>query len=268
MLGLIGATGTVAFPAVSHADVGSAAVFEEISEPPGPVNLRYAPQFHLGNPQVEPRIEIAWSMHCKFTRQFYNSGLGDFIERVRKRNDAVIVFHHLCRTEREAALSELMLSLDPMYYGPACLVALGFFSAKGYDPSKNHLKAFLRKLDLPTDPEFNSETARVSAAILNVYLHEKEKITGTPSLYYKGRWESGDAPSAGCVSKVVEIGFGASPSGLSFAAVRPRGQGFRRRLADRGFPIHRLCASGFGRKRGAPRGASALFRDTAARSVF
>ena len=72
----------------------------------------------------------------------------------------------------------------------------------------------------------------------------------------------------GCVSKVVEIGFGASPSGLSFAAVRPRGQGFRRRLADRGFPIHRLCASGFGRKRGAPRGASALFRDTAARSVF
>ena len=73
---------------------------------------------------------------------------------------------------------------------------------------------------------------------------------------------------SGCVSKVVEIGFGASPSGLSFAAVRPRGQGFRRRLADRGFPIHRLCASGFGRKRGAPRGASALFRDTAARSVF
>ena len=72
----------------------------------------------------------------------------------------------------------------------------------------------------------------------------------------------------GCVSKVVEIGFGASPGGLSFAAVRPRGQGFRRRLADRGFPIHRLCASGFGRKRGAPRGASALFRDTAARSVF
>ena len=72
----------------------------------------------------------------------------------------------------------------------------------------------------------------------------------------------------GCVSKVVEIGFGASPSGLSFAAVRPRGQGFRRRLADRGFPIHRLCASGFGRKRGAPRVASALFRDTAARSVF
>ena len=74
--------------------------------------------------------------------------------------------------------------------------------------------------------------------------------------------------TTGCVSKVVEIGFGASPSGLSFAAVRPRGQGFRRRLADRGFPIHRLCASGFGRKRGAPRGASALFRDTAARSVF
>ena len=75
-------------------------------------------------------------------------------------------------------------------------------------------------------------------------------------------------PTLGCVSKVVEIGFGASPSGLSFAAVRPRGQGFRRRLADRGFTIHRLCASGFGRKRGAPRGASALFRDTAARSVF
>ena len=77
-----------------------------------------------------------------------------------------------------------------------------------------------------------------------------------------------DPDLLGCVSKVVEIGFGASPSGLSFAAVRPRGQGFRRRLADRGFPIHRLCASGFGRKRGAPRGASALFRDTAARSVF
>ena len=74
--------------------------------------------------------------------------------------------------------------------------------------------------------------------------------------------------TSGCVSKVVEIGFGASPSGLSFAAVRPRGQGFRRRLSGRGFPIHRLCASGFGRKRGAPRGASALFRDTAARSVF
>ena len=80
--------------------------------------------------------------------------------------------------------------------------------------------------------------------------------------------QSDDVVGEGCVSKVVEIGFGASPSGLSFAAVRPRAQGFRRRLADRGFPIHRLCASGFGRKRGAPRGASALFRDTAARSVF
>ena len=82
------------------------------------------------------------------------------------------------------------------------------------------------------------------------------------------RYDQYDQDDDGCVSKVVEIGFGASPSGLSFAAVRPRGQGFRRRLADRGFPIHRLCASGFGRKRGAPRGASALFRDTAARSVF
>ena len=97
---------------------------------------------------------------------------------------------------------------------------------------------------------------------------------GVKTLYIEpgSPWENGYNESfnskLGCVSKVVEIGFGASPSGLSFAAVRPRGQGFRRRLADRGFPIHRLCASGFGRKRGAPRGASALFRDTAARSVF
>ena len=97
------------------------------------------------------------------------------------------------------------------------------------------------------------------------YLHSERRImhskNGLPD-------ELLTALGEGSVSKVVEIGFGASPSGLSFAAVRPRGQGFRRRLADRGFPIHRLCASGFGRKRGAPRGASALFRDTAARSVF
>ena len=63
--------------------------------------------------------------------------------------------------------------------------------------------------------------------------------------------------SGGCRRPRKTLRFGASPSGLSFAAVRPRGQGFRR-LADRGFPIHRLCASGFGRKRGAPRGAGTV----------
>ena len=135
-------------------------------------------------------------MQCKFTRHLYNSGLSDFIDKVRKRNDAVIVFHHLCRTEKEVALSESLLSLEPLYYGPAALVALKFFSDKGYDPSKNHLKAFLRKLNLPTDSEFDAEAARLSSAILNVYLREREKVTGTPSLYYNGEWISGPAPSA------------------------------------------------------------------------
>ena len=105
-----------------------------------------------------------------------------------------------------------------------------------------------------------------TAGILGGALAVATFITTLAMIFTLPSWEPN--PGFGCVSKVVEIGFGASPSGLSFAAVRPRGQGFRRRLADRGFPIHRLCASGFGRKRGAPRGASALFRDTATRSVF
>ena len=83
----------------------------------------------------------------------------------------MIVFHHLCRTEREAALSELMLSLDPMYYGPACLVALGFFSAKGYDPSKNHLKAFLREARFANGSRIPiRKLLGYRPAILNVYL--------------------------------------------------------------------------------------------------
>ena len=116
------------------------------------------------------------------------------------------------------------------------------------------------------DKQQQTIVSNESSEIMRMFGAAFDAIGAAPHDYYPEGLQADI--DRGCVSKVVEIGFGASPSGLSFAAVRLRGQGFRRRLADRGFPIHRLCASGFGRKRGAPRGASALFRDTAARSVF
>ena len=48
--------------------------------------------------------------------------------------------------------------------------------------------------------------------------------------------------------------------------LRRRGQGASARWAETGSPIHRPCASGSGRKRVAPRAASARFRRRAARS--
>ena len=127
------------------------------------------------------------------------------------------------------------------------------------------LRYRLHRRDLPGTPDLVFPKHRTAIFVHGCFWHRHPhcRKSNTPKSNVSF-WRE----KFGCVSKVVEIGFGASPSGLSFAAVRPRGQGFRRRLADRGFPIHRLCASGFGRKRGAPRGASALFRDTAARSVF
>jgi hypothetical protein len=48
--------------------------------------------------------------------------------------------------------------------------------------------------------------------------------------------------------------------------LRRRGQGASVRGAERGFPSHRPCASGSGRRRAAPRAASARSRRRAARS--
>ena len=55
----------------------------------------------------------------------------------------------------------------------------------------------------------------------------------------------------------------ASPSGLMFAAVMRRGQGFRRAV-DREFPSHRPCASGSGQRPSEPKTALARSRGTAA----
>ena len=200
-LGLAAAV-TVALPGLSHAESETSVIFEERAGESGPVDLRYAPQFYLGNPDAGFRIELAWSIHCQFTRLLYNNGLGEFIKNVRVRNDALIVFHHLSRTRKEMALSELLLSLDPTYYGPMCLVALGFFSEKGYDPTKNHLAALIRRGVVPRDPEFDSDAAHTSTALLNVYLSEKERITKTPSLFTNGKWEVGAAPST--LEKILE----------------------------------------------------------------
>ncbi len=93
------------------------------------------------------------------------------------------------------ALSELLLSLDPMYYGPMSLVALGFFSEKGYDPTRNHLAALIRRGGIPVDPEFDPKAAHASTALLNIYLSEKEKVTKTPSLFTNGKWVVGAEPS-------------------------------------------------------------------------
>ena len=136
---------TVGCVATDSAMPVSSATFEEMSGDPGPVDVRYAPQFYLGNPEADVRVEVVWSMQCQYTRSLYKGGLGDLVEKVSNRNDALIVFHHLSRIKEEVSYSEVLLSLEPVYYGPASIVGLQFFSDKGTTPLYSSLPHSLRK---------------------------------------------------------------------------------------------------------------------------
>ena len=158
------------------------------------VDLRYAPQFHIGNPDAQIRIEVAWSIQCKFTRLLVKGGLGTFAEQLLDRNDALLVFHHLCRHEKEVGFSEVLLSLDPEYYGPACLTAMQYYAARKKDPGKWQFKQFIKKTRAPKDPDFNKHTARETSVLLNWYLLDQERVDKTPSLHANGRWIVGASP--------------------------------------------------------------------------
>ena len=187
---------TVGCVATDSAMPVSSATFEEMSGDPGPVDVRYAPQFYLGNPEADVRVEVVWSMQCQYTRSLYKGGLGDLVEKVRDRNDALIVFHHLSRIKEEVPYSEVLLSLEPVYYGPASIVGLQYFSDKDYNPTIQQFTSFIKKMDIPKDPKFDVEAARASTSLMNVYLLKKEKVTKTPSLFSNGKWEVGSTPVA------------------------------------------------------------------------
>lgn len=158
---------------------------------------RYAPQFRLGDPTATTRIEIAWSLQCSATRAFYNARLGTLIERVRTRNDAFLVFHHLVRIPSEMLLAELLLRVEPNHYGALCLTALRAFADRNQDPGREELAKLVEHLDLPADPRFNRDTARASAALLNVHLVQQEGIIGTPAVMVSGKpWQIGITPAS------------------------------------------------------------------------
>ena len=161
---------------------------------PGTIDLRYAPQFYVGNPGAAIRIEVAWSIQCKHTRLLVKGGLGAFTEQLLGRNDALLVFHHLCRHEQEVGFSELFLSLDPEYYGPACLTAMQYYAARKKDPGKWQFKQFIKKMRAPMDPGFDKKAARETSILLNHYLTKEELVDQTPSLFANGKWMLGVSP--------------------------------------------------------------------------
>ena len=161
---------------------------------PDSVDLRYAPQFYIGNPDATIRIEVAWSIQCKHTRLLVKGGLGAFAEQLLDRNDALLVFHHLCRHEKEIGFSEIFLSLDPEYYGPACLTAMQYYAARKKDPGKWQFKQFIKKLRLPKAPDFDEKAAREASILLNWHLTEQEQVDMTPSLLANGKWTLGASP--------------------------------------------------------------------------
>ena len=158
------------------------------------VDLRYAPQFFIGNPDAPIRIEVAWSIQCKHTRLLVKGGLGAFAEQLMDRNDALLVFHHLCRHEKEVGFSELFLSLDPAYYGPACLTAMQYYAARKKDPGKWQFKQFIKKMSPPKDPGFDKKAAREASILLNYYLTKQEQVDMTPSLFANDKWTVGASP--------------------------------------------------------------------------
>ena len=158
------------------------------------VDLRYAPQFYIGNPEAATRIDVAWSIQCQYTRLLVKGGLGTFAEQLLDRNDALLVFHHLCRHEKEIGYSEVFLSLDPAYYGPACLITMQYYAARKKDPGKWQFKQFIKKLRLPKDPGFDKKAANETSILLNRYLTEEEQVDKTPSLLSNGKWTIGASP--------------------------------------------------------------------------
>ena len=167
-------------------------------EQPGSIadfDQRYTPQFYLGNPEAKIRADIALSMKCGMTRRLYKGGIKNFINKVRARNDALIIFHHLVRAPAEMILSEILLSLAPAYYGPVFLAAIQFFSENDKNPSGDDLLSIVKHLNIPKDQNFDRDAARNSSALMNVYLLDKEGVTGTPALAVNGgSWHSGVSP--------------------------------------------------------------------------
>ena len=155
----------------------------------GPSTCATAPQFYLGNPEAGFRVEVAWSLHCEYTQKLYKGGFDDLIENALSRNDALIVFHHLSRTQEEIAISELLLSLEPELYGPTFLVVLEHFSNRGFNPNIRQVQSLIEKLEVPVDQSFNKESARYSTALLNVYLTKKEGCRRNPFIVLERKVE-------------------------------------------------------------------------------
>lgn len=160
----------------------------------GPVSFRYAPQFYLGDPEATIRVEFAWAARSQLTRQLYEEKLKHLIGKVGRRNDALLVFHHLCQDAEEAALSEVLLSVNPEYYGPVCLATLKFYAAQGQEPDRLRLASFLEGLKVPKDPEFDNRIARETTKALDVYLSEIEGVATTPSVFGAGSWKMSATP--------------------------------------------------------------------------
>lgn len=168
-------------------------VFSDSSES-GPVDLRYAPQFYVGQPDAAFRIDIAWSIRCGYSHKLFKNGVDPFVKQIFERDDTLLVFHHLCRYKKEIGNSEVFLSLDPTYYGPACMVSMRHFAEKEKFPTKSQLKKFLKKLDLPNDPNFNKKAAKNASILLNNYLVKDEQINKTPALRIGQKWIIGASP--------------------------------------------------------------------------
>ncbi len=171
-------------------------------------DMRYAPQFYLGNEDADFRVEIVWSILCNYTRHLYKNVLKEFIRNVRENNNALIVFHHLARIPKEVAYSEILLSLEPEYYGAACIASLDVFSKHDHDPSADDLRSLMRKLDCPIDPQFDRDIARYASAWLNAYFVGHLGVGKTPAmLSTTGRWFTGITPGK-FQQMIIEEGYG------------------------------------------------------------
>ena len=169
---------------------------------PESVDFRYAPQFYIGDPNAAIHIEVAWSIQCSYTLSLVRERLGAWTNRVLRRNDAYVVFHHLCRHKKEVKFSETLLSVDPTRYGAACLAAMQYYASRKKFPSHWNFKQTVKKMKLPKDPEFDKKAARKTSILLNAYLAQDQYVTETPSVYWNGKWEVGAGPDT--LARILE----------------------------------------------------------------
>ena len=151
------------------------------------LSYRYSPQFYIGNPNAQTRIDFLFSLRCKDTRKFTKDILHNLVESAYRKDDLCIVFHHIVKdTKKELDSAIELMNIDPNDYPDLMYTLLSWSADRGKGIHLKRAKKFKKKLKYSNDDSFDSEIAKGMLAVLRLHADEN-KVTESPSIFINGK---------------------------------------------------------------------------------